>query len=61
MSIKTCVVIGYTYGGGMTESIAVFETGLFGIDCKYATAKDFIDHVVKTKGEDLRITNVVIG
>lgn len=62
MSIKTCVVKGFFEVGGSEGTI--FEVGVFGPDCKYLTAKDFIDTVTdmhRKFSTNWNITDVVIG
>lgn len=64
MSVKTCVVFLKFKIGSQLDYTETWESDVFGPDCKYASAYDFIQTVRKMHqdvGSHLKITNVVIG
>lgn len=61
-NVKTCVVMG-TFEIG-EEKGNFFESDVFGVDCRFSTAHDFINYMRKDflkHTSKYHITNVVIG
>lgn len=63
MTVKTCVVFLKFKMKGENDYTNVVENSVFGSDCTYATAHDFIQAIKKMHRHSyiMEITNVVIG